>query len=419
MNAFVIARHHLVRIVRSPGLIVILLAIPVTLATLEYAAFGPTVASGKLPPIKVLILDQDNTFLSRAVPQVFTTGGPLKDMFETSAVTDRAAAKNLFLRNEASALLIVPAGFQNALLTGGTGELQFAPNPLQTFSPQIARSVLEMSAVIGNGLYQQAIAPIQRINALRSSGREPTSDEVAEISRGFFDAGKRLNGLRAATSVKVTTVRPSGEREARGTSPRMFFAFIFPGLVIFGVMFISQSLALRLLRDRVRGLERRVRMTPATSSSQLAGSFLFMMGGLAAVLVLLILVGALLFRIELRNPGALIVLAGGIAVFAAAFQLAIVGIAASERTASFISSGLIMLLSLLGGTFVPAEDFPAFLRRIAYATPNGAAQQGFIDVLAHGQSLGQASARILTIWIWALLTASIAMFVAQRSARRA
>src|SRR6266849_2781880 len=156
MTTLVIARLHLLRLVRSPGLIAILAAIPITLALIEYAAFGPTVASGKLPPIKVLVLDEDNTFLSRAVPQLFTGGGPMKDIFETSAITDRPTARNLFQRNQASALIVVPKGFEQALLNGTNAELQFAPNPLQTYSPTIVRSVLEMMTVVGNGLYQQA-----------------------------------------------------------------------------------------------------------------------------------------------------------------------------------------------------------------------------------------------------------------------
>ena len=139
MGPLIIARHHLLRIFRSPGLIVILLAVPVTLAGIEYAAFGPTVASGKLPPIKVLVLDEDKTLVSGAVPQVFTAAGPLRDMFETSPVADRAAARALFQKNEASALVIVPKGFQDALLAGHKAELQFAPNPLQTFSPPSRR----------------------------------------------------------------------------------------------------------------------------------------------------------------------------------------------------------------------------------------------------------------------------------------
>ena len=110
--------------------------------------------------------------------------------------------------------------------------------------------------MIGNGIYGQAAAPLQRINAARAAGRPMTADDTAEIARGFFEAARRLNGLTAVGNLTVTPVRPTGQTEGPGADAKQFFAFIFPGLVIFGVMFISQSLALRLLRDRVRGVER-------------------------------------------------------------------------------------------------------------------------------------------------------------------
>ncbi len=419
MPAFIIARYHLLRVFRNPGLILILLAIPVTLAVIEYAAFGPTVASGKLPPIKVLLLDEDTSFASALVPQMFTGGGPLKDMFETAAVPDRAAARELFQKNDASALIVVPRGFQDALLAGTRAELQFAPNPLQTFSPEIAAAVLDMTTTIGNGIYGQAAAPLQRINAARTAGQPLSSDDVAEISRGFFEAGQRLNGLKAVGNLTVTAVRPTGEREGPGANPKAFFAFIFPGLVIFGVMFISQSLALRLMRDRVRGVERRLSVTPISQASQIAGSFLFMAAGLVVILAVLMAVGAIVFRIELRNPVALLGFAAGFAIFASALHLMIIAIARNERSASFMGSGLIMLLSLLGGTFFPAEIMPPFLRSVAFVMPNGAAQQGFVEVLAHGRTLADVSARMLTTWGWAIGTLAIAVFATERKAGRA
>ena len=417
MGPLIIAHHHLLRIFRSPGLILILLAVPVTLAAIEYAAFGPTVASGRLPPIKVLILDEDRTLVSGVVPQAFTAGGPVRDMFETSPVADRAAARTLFQKNEASALVIVPKGFQDALLAGNRAELQFAPNPLQTFSPAIAAAVLDVTALIGNGVYSQAAAPLQRINAARAANRPMTADDAAEIARGFFEAARRLSGLTAVGNLTVTAVRPTGQKEGPGVDTKQFFAFIFPGLVIFGVMFISQSLALRLLRDRVRGVERRLAITPLSQGAQIAGAFLFMVAGLMVVLVLLMAVGAVVFGIQLKNPPALLLLAAGFAVFAAALHLAIIAIARNERSASFMGSGLIMLLSLVGGTFFPGESMPPFLRNLAYVMPNGAAQQGFVDVLAHGRTLAEASVRILVTWGWALAMIAIAVAGARRHAR--
>ncbi len=49
--------------------------------------------------------------------------------------------------------------------------------------------------------------------------------------------------------------------------------------------------------------------------------------------------------------------------------------------------------------------------------PNGAAQQGFVDVLAHGRTLTEASVRIFVTWGWALVMMAIAVAGARWHAR--
>ena len=169
----IIAAHQIRRVVRNPGLILLLLAIPLTLALMEYAAFGRTAAAGKLPPTKVLFLDEDDTLASGFLPQVFS-GGPAKDFFELAQVPSRDEAARMFKRGQASALIVVPKGFQDALLAGTRCELVFYPNPIQSIGPEISRSMLEMTTLIGNGLYAQALEPIGRIKALFDANREPT-----------------------------------------------------------------------------------------------------------------------------------------------------------------------------------------------------------------------------------------------------
>lgn len=414
MAAFLIAAHHLLRVARNPGLVLLLVAIPVTLAGIEYAAFGPSAASGKLPPIKVLFLDEDNTLTSRAVPQFFA-GGPMKDYFELAPVDARESAKRLFEGGEASALIVVPKGFQDALLNGRKAELQLYKNPIQTFSPEVVDSVLEMAAAIGNGLMAQAREPLARIQKLSSSGKIPSEEDIAEITRGVFRAGQRFARLGALQDITVAVERPSGSRGAGiGSNPRQFFSFLFPGLVLFGLMFISQALAARLLRDRTLGLQRRLVMTPASPVAVLAGGILYLISGLLVLLIVLGVIGGVIFRIELREPLALLILGLGFAVFAAGLQLAIAGLARSDREVQAVSGIIIMILSLLGGTFVPAESYPPFLRSIGYLMPNGAAQQGMVDILAHHGTLAQVVPRAATTWIWGILALSAAIFFERR-----
>jgi ABC-2 type transport system permease protein len=417
-SAVAIAVHHLRRVARNPGLILLLLAIPLTIALIEYAAFGQTAAAGKLPPTKVLFLDEDRSLASGAVPQVFA-GSPVKDMFELAHVADRDEAVRLFKKSQAAALIVVPKGFQDNLLAGRRAELVFFKNPIQTIGPEIAKNVLEMTVVIGNGLYGQALEPIRRIRQLVEGRRDPTPDEVADMSRGFFEAGRRLASLQGLQNMKVGVIRP-GETSSKtgfGNDSKQFFAYVFPGLVVFALMFIAQSLAMRLLRDRMKGLQRRIAITPTSGWAVVFGGAVFMVVAMIALLLVLAALGAVVFRLELRDPVALLTIGVGFALFASGLHLLSNSLAKTDRGASFVGGVVVMMLALVGGSFVPADQFPPLLRGVAMAVPNGAAQQGFIDVLVHKLPLAQLGGRLAVTWAWGLGTIGLAMYFERRRLR--
>jgi len=416
--ALTIAAHHIRRVVRNPGLILLLLAIPLTFAIIEYAAFGRTAAKGTLPPATVLFLDEDDTLVSSALPQVFS-GGPAKDFFELSQVQSKTEAVRLFKRGQAAALIVVPSGFQNAVLEGKRAELGFYPNPVQSIGPEIARSMLEMTALIGNGLYAKALEPIAQIRTLVQAEREPTSDEVAAISRGFFEAGRRLSSLQGLSGLTVGVQRPgaSAVKTGFGNDPGQFFAYVFPGLVVFGLLFIAQALAMRLMRDRLRGLQRRLVVTPVGPGAVILGGAIYTVVALFALLVFLGIIGAVVFRIQLRDPASLVAIGAGFAIFASGLHLLSMSLATSDRGAGFVGSVIVLVLSLVGGSFVPAEQYPPFLRSLAVLVPNGAAQQGFIDVLVHKAPLAALGGRLAIVWTWGLAVMGLAVYFEQRRLR--
>jgi ABC-2 type transport system permease protein len=417
-TTLIIAAHHIRRVARNPGLVLVLLAIPLTLATIEYFAFGRTAAVGKLPPTVVLVLDQDQTLVSGAVSQVFSSG-PAKEMFDVKHVADRDEAAAIFRRGNAAALVVVPKGFQSAVLAGTRAEVMLYRNPVLTIGPGIVASVLDMSTVLGNGIWVQAMAPIGRMRDLIDAKRNPTGDEVAVISREFFEAGRRMQSLDGLSGLSVDLQRPGkiAKQTGFGSDPSQFFAYVFPGLVIFALMFIAQTLAMRLLRDRLSGLQRRSVVTPASPTSIVMGGVLYMVAGLMVLLICLAAIGALIFRIELRDPGSLLAIGTGFAVFAAGLQLLTVSLSDTDRAAGFIGSVLVMVLALLGGTFLPAETYPPFLRSVAMITPNGAAQQGFIDVLVARVPLVSLGGRLAITWLWGAVTLGLGVFFERRRLR--
>jgi ABC-type multidrug transport system permease subunit len=77
----------------------------------------------------------------------------------------------------------------------------------------------------------------------------------------------------------------------------------------------------------------------------------------------------------------------------------------------------VLVLSLVGGTFVPSEQFPPLLRSLATLVPNGAAQQGFIDVLVHRIPLAGLGGRLAVTWAWGLAALGLAVVFERRRLR--
>ncbi len=418
-EALIIAAQYLRRLVRRPALVLLLVAVPVTLAVIEYGAFGSGVASGKLPPIKVLFLDEDASFASRFVPQFFS-GGAARDIFVTENVADREGAKRAFRRSEAAALIVVPRGFQDAILAGRHAEIVLYKNPIETIGPDIVEGVLGMLEAVGNRLYAEAIAPLDRIRALQRAGRDPTSDDIAEIARGFYDAGFRLNRLSMLERNSVVVQRPNAAPETQfGFKDRAsFFATFFPGLAVFALFFLAQSLAIGLLRDRIRGVERRILTTPASRSAIAAGGAAYVVTAVFASLLVQAAIGVVAFGITLRHPLTLTLIGAGFAAFASGLHLLVVSVARSDRGAGFVSTAVMLILLMLGGTFMPADSFPAWLRVVSFRVPNGAAQQAFIEVLARGRTIAGVGSLLAVIWLWAILMLAAYVYFSRRAVVR-
>ncbi len=121
-----------------------------------------------------------------------------------------------------------------------------------------------------------------------------------------------------------------------------------------------------------------------------------------------------MFRLELTRPGTLLVIAFGFAFFATGLQLLVISMARSDAGAQAVAGAVIMILSLLGGAFVPLESYPPALRAIGELLPNGAAQKAFIEVLVRQRALGDLLRPVTIIWVWALALTAIAVAFERR-----
>lgn len=306
------ARKDLRRIAREPVALLVWLGIPVFVAVLLIVIFrGGSVSPHGL----LLIADEDQSLLSGAIPTMFTQG-ELGKMFQVRKV-EQAAGRRSMQSGEASALLVIPKGFGDAILLNGRSRLQVVTNPSQRILPQI---VEETVSILADGaFYLNAVAGEQlRLLARPSS----ISDALA--------AGTAIEFNRLGTSLRKYVDPPlieleSGVRQAAQPGGPNITAMFFPGMLAMSVLFLSMGLSGDIWKERSSHTLRR--LLGLTVQHPLAAA----LWAVAAAAVLY------LFLVWLQT------------------------FAGSERAANLLANFCVFPFAMLGGAFFPFEMMPAWM----------------------------------------------------------
>ena len=140
--------------------------------------------SGGSPRGRLLVADEDESFLSSAIGGT-AVQGPIAELFDVTPV-DRDEGRRIMDAGDASALVILPAGLQDAVLGRGTAEIQLVTNPSQRILPGMIEETREIAvelAFYGERLLGE---PARRILDGPPDGASFFSnDAMAELTTGL------------------------------------------------------------------------------------------------------------------------------------------------------------------------------------------------------------------------------------------
>lgn len=179
-------------------------------------------------------------------------------------------------------------------------------------------------------------------------------------------------------------------------------AYFMVSMATFGAMSGVFSTAGRIALERSTGWNRQLRLTALTGRQYVLSKALTGFSVAVPGLVIVFLAGGLGKGVDLptlRWPAiGLSVLLGLLPLAALAVYL---GYAAKPDSLQAVMGGLISLLALLGGLWVPIESFPNWVGDIAKALPTYWAAGAGRDALA-GSWVGWHGVVVLTVWTVAL-----------------
>jgi ABC-2 type transport system permease protein len=179
---------------------------------------------------------------------------------------------------------------------------------------------------------------------------------------------------------------------------------IVPGIAGMSVMaatFVALAYNLTFLRER--GILKRLRGTPMSSSAYLAGIAANAITNTVLQVGVVIIAGRLFFGIPWPGDwlALLVFLAAGVICFASLGVALSHAIPNSESAPAYVNAVFLPMI-MLAGVFYDDENAPAFLRDLADATPLKHLIDGLSGAIVHGEGIGDHVVALVALALWAV-----------------
>jgi ABC-2 type transport system permease protein len=312
--------RHITRDIRTFFLVTVAPAF--LLVTLSY------VFSFDVDRVDIAVRDLDSTPLSREFIASLTADG---DIVVVAYLLGSEKSEDLFVRDTANAVLVIPHGFANALLGGGPVEVQAIIDGADAISANQAIGFLE-----------------SHVNAFVADLRPRIAGGVGPVSTVSLEVSSRAWYNEALKSL-ISMV---------------------PGMMAVILCMPALALALAMTRERETGSYENLIVTPVRGTEYLFGKLLaYQSSGIASV-GLAWLVATLWFRVPFRgNLPAFFLLAANYLVASMGISLVIATFVRNQQTAMFLILMVFFVPSFfVAGLLLPIANEPV-AQTIAYILP--------------------------------------------------
>ncbi len=395
---------------RDRAALLLMLAAPFVLALGLGLVTGELFSSGPsgLQDIPVIIVNHDGEQLGESLVATFTTP-ELQSLLEPTVQDDAADARAAVESDTVAAAVIIPAGFTASIIPGADGAMgpaqtiEVYANPARPISSGVVEAIVsqfldqvESAAAAG----QVAIGQMLQAGLI-------TPQEAPQAARDFAQQHSASDSLIALNAASTAA---DDEPEDEGFSPLAIFA---PGMAILFLMYTVTYGGTSLLQERRTWTLQRLLTTPTSAASVLGGKvFGIFLTGFVQLLILIFGTG-LLFGLNWGPPLTLIVLIAATVLGATGWGLLLASLVRTPGQVATIGSALMLMFGILGGSFLPADAFPAALRSLRLITPNAWAFDAILD-LVQGATLADISGAIVVLLLMGLILGAIAVFIFRR-----
>jgi ABC-2 type transport system permease protein len=182
------------------------------------------------------------------------------------------------------------------------------------------------------------------------------------------------------------------------------------GFIVLFVFLAAQTTARSIFDEKRAGSFRRLLAAPISGADLLGGKLVANLIITIAQIVVIFIVGMFFFqlmgfgRLTVGNdPLALILVSLLMALCSTSLGVLIAAVARSEGQIGGVSTAVLWIAAMIGGTFMPTYLLPGMVKGLGQAVPHYWANQAYFDLLVRGQTLSGVTTEIAALAGFTLL----------------
>ncbi len=369
-NILIILRKEFTQIFRNRTMLPIIFLVPLVQLIILVNA-----ATLEMKEIKLVVLDQDHSVTSREMVSHFE-GSPFFRLY--TSTSDPHLSDELLLKDQADLVLLVPGGYEKALLR----KLQSGVDAPET------RVQLQ-------------------INAINATAAGLTQAYASQILQSWFQSFAAEKGAKIEGAGRIEV------NYAFWYNPQLNYkVFMVPAILLILITIMGMFLtALNLVREKELGTIEQINVTPIRKYEFITGKLIpFWIIGLFE-LAFGIMLGLLLFRVPfLGSPLVLFSFAAVYLVLALGIGLLFSTLASNQQQVMFMTFFFMLTFILMGGIFTPVESMPGWAQQVNVINPFAYFMRVIRMVMLKGSGFSDILPEFIAIGVYALLVNATAVW---------
>lgn len=337
--------------VRDKTAFLIMLAMPLALIFILGSALGGIDESTAVN-IDVAIVNEDAGSAGTEFVDALTGVEQLKSLFNMSVRDDAAEVRGEVERGDLAAALVIPTDFSDKLAAGTPVTLEVLQDP-----------GAEITAGIWAGVARAGAANLSAGQVLRLT----VQDALADAGVPTAAVPEAVGGDRDQHAFDAVTME---DLEVKSEKQVAMLDYYAAGQTAMFVLFVSMFGAFTFAKERREQTLARMLVSPSSKAQIVGGKSLGIFGVSVAQLTVLLLGTRYVFGVD-WGPHPLGILIVGLceALAAVGLGMTFAAVGKTERAIGGIGPTFIMLFGAVGGSMIPAQFMPAWMKPIQSVSP--------------------------------------------------